>query len=87
MHNRLDTLELTPRELEIAREEVRRLAYRRWCEAGYPLGDGAPFWLAAEEDWIGRCYTPHRSLEYNGCDAEHSPRSEPRSICVASCAT
>lgn len=78
MHNRLDALELSPRELGIAREEVRRAAYQRWREAGCPAGDGASFWLAAEEDWIGRCYTPHRSLEYNGCGAEHSLHGELR---------
>lgn len=74
---RLDTLDLTPRELEIAREEVRRLAYQQWRQAGCPPGDGAPFWLAAERDWIGCCYTPHRSLEYNSCPADRFRHDAP----------
>ena len=31
-------------------DEIRSLAYRKWQEAGYPVCDGAQFWLAAEKE-------------------------------------
>jgi Protein of unknown function (DUF2934) len=31
-------------------EEIRRLAYRKWQEAGCPSGDGVEFWLTAEAE-------------------------------------
>ncbi len=31
-------------------DEIRPLAYRKWQEAGCPVGDGAKFWVAAETE-------------------------------------
>jgi hypothetical protein len=35
-------------------DEIRSLAYRKWQEAGYPVCDGAQFWLAAEKEILPR---------------------------------
>ena len=35
-------------------EEIRPLAYRKWQEAGSPVGDGVEFWLAAEMEILRR---------------------------------
>ena len=35
-------------------EEIRPLAYRKWQEAGCPVGDGIEFWLAAETEILRR---------------------------------
>ena len=35
-------------------EQIRRLAYRLWEEAGRPEGRSDEFWLAAETDILGR---------------------------------
>lgn len=34
-------------------EQIRKLAYRKWEEAGHPSGDGVEFWLAAERELAG----------------------------------
>ncbi len=56
----LDTLELTPEELEATKEAVRKMAYFRWLEAGQPANSGVDYWAQAERDWIERYYVPHR---------------------------
>jgi hypothetical protein len=56
----LDSLELTPEELERSREAIRNSAHRKWLDAGCPRCDDLEFWLSAERDWIEHCYVPHR---------------------------
>ncbi len=56
----LDTLLLTEDELEIARRQVRDMAYRKWQAAGCPDDAGTKFWLAAEQEWIAFFYVPAR---------------------------
>jgi hypothetical protein len=59
----LDTLELTEEEARAAREEVRRLAYLKWEQAGCPhLADSLQFWCEAEQEWIDFYYVPDRYL-------------------------
>jgi hypothetical protein len=59
----LESLDLTPEQLELAREMVRKWAYIKWEEAGRPISDGEPFWGEAEREWIERCYVPPRLPE------------------------
>lgn len=35
---------------ECCEEEIRKLAYKKWEEAGCPVSDGVQFWLEAEAD-------------------------------------
>ena len=35
-------------------DEIRALAYRKWNEAGCPIGDGVEFWLSAEREILSR---------------------------------
>ena len=37
-----------PTESRPSEDEVRKLAYFKWEQAGCPDGDGCEFWLAAE---------------------------------------
>lgn len=34
----------------VSPEEIRLHAYRRWENAGKPIGDGIQFWLEAEQE-------------------------------------
>jgi hypothetical protein len=34
----------------ISEDEIRQRAYQRWQAAGAPAGDGALFWLEAEQE-------------------------------------
>ncbi len=36
------------------REEIARIAYFKWVDAGSPPGDGHQFWLAAESEYDNR---------------------------------
>jgi hypothetical protein len=56
----LDSLELDPDKLDWARDEVRKLAYQKWVDAGQPPKGAADFWLIAEREWIERVYVPDR---------------------------
>jgi hypothetical protein len=56
----LDTLDLTPDELEQAKDRVRQLAFLKWEAAGRPYDGSTKFWLEAERMWIEHEYTPHR---------------------------
>ena len=57
----LDTLELTEEEINAAREEVQRLAYFKWEQAGCPHdADPREFWYEAEREWIEFNYVPDR---------------------------
>lgn len=65
----LDTLELTEEETRAAREEVRRLAYLKWEQAGCShLVDPSQFWCDAEQEWIDFYYVPDRYPS----DTQHS---------------
>lgn len=33
-------------------EEIRQCAYQKWERAGKPSGDGAQFWLEAEQELV-----------------------------------
>ena len=59
----LETLELTPEELESCREAVRKMAYCKWLDAGRPDSGELDFWVEAEREWIERNYVPHRTLD------------------------
>jgi len=71
----LETLELTPDQLESSREAVRKMAYCKWLDAGRPDGLEVEFWLQAEREWIEHNYVPHRTLD--GTRPEPT-RSAPR---------
>jgi hypothetical protein len=45
-----------------ATQRIRELAYRKWEEAGRPLGDGKNSWYEAEQELlrISRLIRPHR---------------------------
>lgn len=57
----LQTLPLSPEELESAEQVVRQLAYMLWLEAGRPLGMEDEFWLKAEQEWLAHHYVPRRA--------------------------
>jgi hypothetical protein len=69
----LDSLLLTPEELEAAFGQVRELAYFKWEAAGRPADRELDFWCAAEREWIAHCYVPHRP----GDDREKAVGSPP----------
>jgi hypothetical protein len=56
----LDSLLLTPQELEAALRQVRELANSKWEAVGRPADRELDFWCAAEREWIAYCYVPHR---------------------------
>ena len=56
----LDSLLLTPQELEVALRQVRELAYFKWEAGGRPADRELDFWCAAEREWIASSYVPHR---------------------------
>ena len=39
-----------PGTLDVTEDDIRRLAYRKWEEAGRPEGDGSEYWLQAERE-------------------------------------
>lgn len=89
MSTTLETLELTPEELDACRIAVRKMAYLRWLDAGAPPDRQLDFWLAAENDWIEFNYVPHRTLDgtRSGCkttNCEHRAPCEnrPRGRCA-----
>ncbi len=57
----LESLQLGEERLAVAREEVRKLAYEKWREAGQPPEGDINFWVIAERDWIERVYVPDRT--------------------------
>ncbi|MBI3461511.1 MAG: DUF2934 domain-containing protein [Planctomycetes bacterium] len=56
----LETLDLTPEELEHAKRQVRVIAYHHWEEAGHPDDSALNLWLTAEREWICHQYVPDR---------------------------
>jgi len=59
----LETLELTPEELNSSKDAVQKMAYFNWLEAGCPDCGQLEFWLKAERQWIEHNYVPHRPLD------------------------
>jgi hypothetical protein len=51
---RNDSQSQSPANGSIGEDEIRNLAYRKWEEAGCPTGDGAAYWLAAEQELRSR---------------------------------
>ena len=37
---------------QVAADDIRLCAYRKWERAGKPTGDGIPFWLQAEQELV-----------------------------------
>ena len=59
----LDSLLLTPKELEAALCQVRELANVKWEAVGRPAVGASDFWCEAEREWIASGYVPHRTVE------------------------
>jgi Protein of unknown function (DUF2934) len=59
----LETLELTPEELNSSKDAVLKMAYFNWLDAGCPDGEQLEFWLKAERRWIEHNYVPHRLFD------------------------
>ena len=59
----LDTLELTPAELENCRDAVRHIAYFNWLDAGCPPARPLDSWLFAERQWIEHFFVPNRPCD------------------------
>jgi hypothetical protein len=59
----LDTLELTPAELESCKDVVRRMAYFNWLNSGRPDNRQLDCWLLAEREWIEQYYVPDRPCD------------------------
>jgi Protein of unknown function (DUF2934) len=57
----LELLELSETERTAAREQIRRMAFLKWQDAGCPLSDPCHFWREAEREWIEYYYVPDRS--------------------------
>jgi hypothetical protein len=56
----LASLEIPSEKLPICQDEIRKLAYFKWLEAGCPQGQDADFWKSAEHEWIEFQYVPDR---------------------------
>ena len=56
----LDLLLLTEDELQVARKQVRDMAYFKWQAAGRPSDGALTFWREAEREWINYHYVPDR---------------------------
>ena len=80
----LDSLELTPAELEACHDAIRKQAYCHWLDAGSPPGDGAEFWLQAERQWIEHCYVPNRQFDGSRPQTAVADAGE---TCCGSCQT
>ncbi len=56
-------------------EEIRRIAYQLWMEAGQPLGRDLDFWLKAEAMWEERA---RRAATMAGTGAEKAGVTQRR---------
>lgn len=77
----LETLEIAPQDLPAVREEIQRMAYFKWIQAGRPEGEPLEFWKQAERDWIEQKYVPHRPLDGDRpafARPEEAPAAAPR---------
>ena len=65
----LEDLYLTEDELEIARAEVKEMAFRDWEQAGRPNNCDQEFWEKAQLEWIEYRYVPDRYVSEDAlCD-------------------
>jgi len=69
MYPTLETLDMTPEQLAVAREVICRRAYQNWLDAGQPCGADVECWLKAEQQWIAQDYVPPRPLDGQRPDA------------------
>jgi hypothetical protein len=74
----LETLELTPAELESIREAMRKMAYFNWLNAGCPDGRDLDFWLSAEREWIEHRFVPSRPCDGSRPQAATPAETETR---------
>jgi DUF2934 family protein len=77
----LDSLLLTPGELEAALRQVRELAHFKWEAVGRPANRELDIWCDAERDWIAHYYVPHRLGDYreNAVDSPPAGALRPAS--------
>jgi len=56
----LEALFLTDEELEVAKREVKKMAFCKWSDAGRPENSSRDFWNEAQLEWIEYRYVPDR---------------------------
>lgn len=56
----LEALFLTEEELELAKKEIKKMAFCKWHDAGRPEGSSRDFWSEAQLEWIEYRYVPDR---------------------------
>lgn len=59
----LSCLEMSEARREEARQEIQKMAYFKWVDAGCPECDPLKYWREAELQWIGSEYVPDRPFE------------------------
>ena len=57
---RLEALLLTAAEVAAAKEDIKKLAFCKWKDAGSPENSERDFWMEAQLEWIEYRYVPHR---------------------------
>ena len=57
---RLEALFLTDAELATAKQDIKKLAFCKWKDAGSPDNSDRDFWAEAHLEWIEYRYVPHR---------------------------
>ncbi|MGD9721241.1 MAG: DUF2934 domain-containing protein [Pirellulales bacterium] len=77
MNVSLESLELTPAELQRSRDIVRTRAYCKWQAAGCPGDRELEFWAEAEREWIAHEYVPHRPLDGVRADGDRCVTPAP----------
>jgi hypothetical protein len=75
----LDSLLLTPQELEAALRQVRESAYFKWEAGNRPADRELDFWCAAEREWIAGSYVPHRPGDNGENTVSRPPAGAPPS--------
>lgn len=56
----LEALFLTDEELAAAKEEIKKMAFAKWHDAGCPKDGKKDFWAEAQLEWIEYRYVPDR---------------------------
>ena len=56
----LEALFLMDDELTAAKEEIEKMAFAKWHDAGCPKDGRRNFWNEAANEWIGYRYVPNR---------------------------
>lgn len=61
MHTpKLEALFLTDEELTAAREEIEKMAFAKWHDAGCPKDGRRDFYQEAQVEWVSYRYVPDR---------------------------